>query len=214
MYFCICIAICSVVGSAVDRQYYKDIQPWRMDSLPVSVKEDNDHYGLILSGYMEEENNIDNKIKKAHGSLFKLMGPAFSAKCLVSPVVQLHLFRTYICPVARSGLSGMALRTDHINPLSPFHKKIIRGFLYLSDRAPVPSLNFLTGELPECIGMCFLYSTTSVVTLSQSSQSWIIFLRTFHKTATHGQDTLPTWPPCMTLKTHLNQSVEILQKNT
>ena len=125
-----------------------------MDNLPVSVKEDNDHLGLIVSGYMEEEKNIDNKIKKACGSLFKLMGPAFSAKCN-----------------ARSGLSGMALRTDHINPLSPFHKKIISGFLYLSDRAPVPSLNFLTGELPECIGMCFLYSTTSVVTLSQSSQS-------------------------------------------
>ena len=140
--------VISVVGSAADRQYYKDVQPWRMDNLPVSVKEDNDHLGLIVSGYLEEEKNVDNKVKKARGSLFKLLGPAFSSKCLLSPAVQLHLFRIYICPIARSGLSAMALRTNHINPLSAFHKKVIRGFLHLSDKAPVPALYFLTGELP------------------------------------------------------------------
>ena len=47
--------VISVVGSAADRQYYQDIQPWRMDNIPVSVKEDNDHLGLIVSGFMEEE---------------------------------------------------------------------------------------------------------------------------------------------------------------
>jgi hypothetical protein len=119
-----------------------------MDNLPVSVKEDNDHLGLIVSGYLEEEKNVDNKVKKARGSLFKLLGPAFSSKCLLSPAVQLHLFTIYICPIARSGLSAMALRTTHINPLSAFHKKVIRGFLHLSDKAPVPALYFLTGELP------------------------------------------------------------------
>ena len=73
-------------------QYYKDIQPWVMDNKPVSVKEDNDHLGLIVSGYKEEEKNIDLKIKKARGSLFKLLGLAFSSKCLLSPAVQIHLY--------------------------------------------------------------------------------------------------------------------------
>ena len=29
--------VISVVGSAKDRKYYKEIQPWKMDNLPVSV---------------------------------------------------------------------------------------------------------------------------------------------------------------------------------
>ena len=117
----------------------KDVQPWRMDNLP--VKEDNNNLGLIVSGYMEEENRVDKKVKKARGSLFKLLGPAFSSKCFLSPAVQLHLFRIYICPIARSGLSAMALSTTHIYPFSACHKKIIKGFLHFSDKAPVPSLH-------------------------------------------------------------------------
>ena len=45
-----------------------------MNDLPVSVNEDNDHLGLTVSGLREEEKNIDMKIKKARGSLFKLLG--------------------------------------------------------------------------------------------------------------------------------------------
>ena len=129
-------------------QYYEDIQPWVMDNKPVSVKEDNDHLGLIVSGYKEEEKNIDLKIKKARGSLFKLLGPAFSSKCLLSPAVQIHLYKIYICPISRSGLSGMTLRENHLEPLMSFQKKVFRGFLHLSDRSPIPSLYFLTGDLP------------------------------------------------------------------
>ena len=140
--------VISVVGSKADMQYYEDIQPWTMDNLLVSVKEDNDHLGLIVSGIREEEKNIDLKIKKARGSLFKLLGPAFSCKCLISPSLQIHLFRVFICPIARSGLAAMTLRTSHIQPLSAFQKKVIRGFLHLSDSSPIPSLFILSGELP------------------------------------------------------------------
>ena len=140
--------VISVVGSKQDMNYYKDVQPWTMDGQPVSIKEDNDHLGLVVSGQREEEKNIDLKIKKARGALFKLLGPAFSAKCLLSPLVQIHLFRIFVCPVARSGLSAMTLRDNHLYPLSSFHRKVIRGFLHLSDRSPIPALFFLTGELP------------------------------------------------------------------
>ena len=62
----------SVVGSKVDMDYYQDIQPWVMDNLPVSVKEDNDHLGLIVSGYKEEEKNIDLKMKKSKGCTLQI----------------------------------------------------------------------------------------------------------------------------------------------
>ena len=42
----------------------------------------------------------------------------------------------------------MTIRNNHIKPLIAFQRKIIRGFLKISDRAPIPSLYFLTGELP------------------------------------------------------------------
>ena len=69
-------------------------------------------------------------------------------KCLLSPAVQVHLFRIYVCPVARSGLSAMTLSDNHLDSLSMFHRKILRGFLHLSNRSPIPALFFLTGELP------------------------------------------------------------------
>ena len=119
-----------------------------MDSLPVSVKENNDHLGLIISGVREEEKNIDLKIKKARGSLFKLLGPAFSNKCLISPALQIHLYRVYVCPIARSGLAAITLRSKQLQALEIFHRKIIRGFLQLSSSFPIPALYFLSGELP------------------------------------------------------------------
>lgn len=140
--------VISIVGSKQDMDYYKDIQPWNMDTQQVSVKDDNEHLGLIVSGIKEEEKNVDLKVKKARGALFKLLGPAFSSKCLLSPALQIHLYRTYVCPIARSGLSAMTLRESHTAALSMFQKKAIRGFLHLSQRSPIPSLFFLTGELP------------------------------------------------------------------
>ena len=140
--------VISVVGSKADTEYYKDIKPWTMDGLPVSVSEDNEHLGLIVSNVSEEEKNVDVKLKKCRGALYKLLGPALSAKCQLNPSLKVHLFRTYIAPIGRSGLSAMTLRKEHLEPLNIFHRKVLRGILGLSDRAPVPALYFLTGELP------------------------------------------------------------------
>ena len=119
-----------------------------MKDLPVSVKENNEHLGLIVSGTSEETKNVDLKLRKARGALYSLLGPAFSSKCLLSPNVQLHFFRTFVCPIARSGLCAMTLRDSHLVELATFQRKCIRGFLHLSQRSPIPALFFLTGELP------------------------------------------------------------------
>ena len=70
-----------------------------MDGQPIEVVENNEHLGQIFSGFRQEEKNIELRIKKSHKSLFALLGPAFSFKCLLSPVVKLHLYRTFVCPV-------------------------------------------------------------------------------------------------------------------
>ena len=140
--------VISVVGSKSDAQFYSDVQPWRMNKQKVSVKENNDHLGLIVSNVAEEEKNIDLKIRKARGSLFKLLGPSFSSKCLLSPALKTHLFKTFVMPIARSGLSSMTLSSRHLDPLSLFQRKVLRGFLGLSDSAPIPAVHFLSGELP------------------------------------------------------------------
>ena len=38
----------TVVGSAVDMDYYKDTTPWRMDGATVKVVENNDHLGQLV----------------------------------------------------------------------------------------------------------------------------------------------------------------------
>ena len=54
--------VISVIGSKADAAYFDDIKPWVMDELPVSIREENDHLGLIISNNLEEEKNVDIKL--------------------------------------------------------------------------------------------------------------------------------------------------------
>ena len=136
-----------VTGSKLDMDFFKDTRPWHLDGERVTVVDDNEHLGLILSGLNEEQKNIDNNITQCRNSLFKLLGPALSYKCL-SSIVQLHLWKTYLLPVFRSGLSTLPIHPAPLKSLEVFQRKIFRGFLKLSDSSPVPSLFFLLGEVP------------------------------------------------------------------
>ena len=104
----------TIVGSLADMNYYRDVAPWRMDGQPVSVTEDNDHLGQVVSGVNQEQKNVDTRIEKGRKNLFGMLGAAFAYKCLLSPVVKIHLFRTYTCPILRSGLSSLSLRTTDL----------------------------------------------------------------------------------------------------
>ena len=137
-----------VSGSEIDRQFYRDTTPWTMGGDYIKVTEDNEHLGQIVSGIHQLEKNIDLRIKKSRGSLFKLLGPAFAYRCLLSPAVKLHLYRTYICPIVRSGLSSFTLRQTPLQPLMIFQRKTLRSILKLSKSSSIPALHFLTGELP------------------------------------------------------------------
>ena len=114
----------------------------------IKVVEDNEHLGQVVSGERQEAKNIDERIKKGRGHLFNMLGTAFAYKCLLSPLVKIHLFRTYTCPIVRSGLSSFALRAPQMAPLSVFHRKVLKSFLHLSQSAPTPAIHFLLGELP------------------------------------------------------------------
>ena len=129
-------------------QYYSDITPWRLNGQTVKVTLDNDHLGQIVSGVAQEQKNVDLRIDKGRKNLFGMLGAAFAFKCLLSPAVKIHLFRTYTCPILRSGLSSFSLRTTILQPLSIFHRKTLRGILNLSKSSNIPALHFLLGELP------------------------------------------------------------------
>ena len=77
-----------------------------------------------------------------------MLGPAFSFKCLLSPVVKIHLFRTYTSPIIQSGLSSFSLRKNVLEPLAVFHRKSLKGILNLSKFASTSAIHFLLGELP------------------------------------------------------------------
>jgi hypothetical protein len=87
-------------------------------------------------------------IVKCRGSLFALLGPAYAYKCLLSPLVQNHLWKAYNLPVLVSGLSTLPIRPANVTLLAIFQNKTLRGFLKLSNTSPVPALYFLLGELP------------------------------------------------------------------
>ena len=129
-------------------QYYMDTAPWTMDNGKVKVVEDNEHLGQIVSGYQQELKNIDERISKGRKNLFGLLGPAYSYKCLLSPVLKMHLFRTYTCPIIRSGLSSFSLIKNQLKTMAIFHRNILKAFLNLSKTAATPAIHFVLGELP------------------------------------------------------------------
>ena len=137
-----------VVGSDIDMQYFKDTTPWTMGGGFVKVVENNEHLGQVVSGSRQEAKNIDLRIQKGRNNLYSLLGPAFAYKCLLSPLVKIHIFRTFTCPIIRSGLSSFALRTSQIEPISLLHRKVLKSILHLSKSAPTPAIHFLLGELP------------------------------------------------------------------
>ena len=77
-----------------------------------------------------------------------MLGTAFSYKCYLSPVLKIHLFRTFTCPIIRSGLSSFALKTNQLYSLIIFHRKILKSFLSLSKTAATLAIHFILGELP------------------------------------------------------------------
>ena len=98
-----------------NRQYYGDIQPWRLDNNPIQVVEDNDHLGQIISGCDQVRKNVDNRILKARNSLYSLLGGGFLYKCKLSPSLKIQLYRTLTCPILSSGLSTFCLSLNDIS---------------------------------------------------------------------------------------------------
>ena len=138
----------TVSGSDADIQFYADTQPWTMGGQKVEVVENNEHLGQIVSGTRQEGKNVDARIVKARNAIFSLLGPGFSYKCQLSPILKLHLYRTFVCPVLRSGLSSFVLTKTLMEPLNVFQRKVLKGILKFSSQASTSTLYFLTGELP------------------------------------------------------------------
>ena len=128
--------------------FYKETTPWTLDGERVKVVDSNEHLGLVVAGAEEEQKNVDENIIKCRNSLFALLGAAFSYKCLLSPVLQIHLWRTCCLAVLLSGLPALPIRPTNLKSLEIFQHKILRGFLKLSKSSPIPALHFLLGELP------------------------------------------------------------------
>ena len=116
--------------------------------MKVKVCEDNEHLGQIVSGIRQEQKNVDLRINKGRNNIFGMLGPGFSFRCILSPKVKVHLFRTFTCPIIRSGISSFSLRTSDLQNITIFHRKILRGILNLSKCASIPAIHFLLGELP------------------------------------------------------------------
>ena len=68
----------TVVGSDADMRYYQDVTPWHMDGQTVSVTEDNDHLGQVVSGVCQEQKNVDTRIAKGRKNMFGMLGLAFA----------------------------------------------------------------------------------------------------------------------------------------
>ena len=128
-------------------KYYEDINIWSLYGEKLTVAEDNDHLGLIVSGINEEIKNVDKNIRSTRDALFGFLGNIFSYKCKLSQAVQYHTWNIFLKPVLRSGLSALPIRPPVAKTINTFHHKVLRAILKLSHHSPVAPLYFLLGEL-------------------------------------------------------------------
>ena len=119
-----------------------------MSSEVIDVVENNDHLGQIISGLNQEQKNVDHRISKARNALYALLGPCFSLKCNLNPSLKLHIFRTFICPVLRSGLSTFVISDSLMESINLFQRKTLKGMLHVSKTCPNPAVLFILNELP------------------------------------------------------------------
>ena len=138
----------TVTGSKLDMKYYQDIKMWSLYGDKLTVSEDNEHLGLVVSGINEEIKNVDKNITSARDSLFGFLGNIFSHKCKIAQTVQYHTWTVFIKPVLKSGLSALPIRPPVMKTIETFHHKILRAILKLSKFSPIIPLYFLLGELP------------------------------------------------------------------
>ena len=99
-----------VSGPDINIQNYKDTKPWKISGQDIEVVDNNEHLVQIVIGYKKEEKNIDLRIKKSRNTLFGLLGPAFSCRCLLGPLDKLHIYQTCVSPVLLSGLASLGIR--------------------------------------------------------------------------------------------------------
>ena len=138
----------TIVGSEVDRKYFQEVSPWKLNGQTVMVEDDNEHLGQVVSGLDQEKKNVDLRLSKGRGALFSLLGPAFQHKSFLGPKARHHIYRTYVTPIVLSGLSSIVLRKADLAPLTGFHRKTLRGILRFSKTSNIPAIHFLLGELP------------------------------------------------------------------
>ena len=63
----------TITGSKHDMQYYKDIPIWSLYGENITVADNNDHLGLVVSGLDEEQKNADKNILETRNSMFAFL---------------------------------------------------------------------------------------------------------------------------------------------
>ena len=64
-----------VTASKVDMAFYKDTKPWLLNGERIKVVNENEHLGLIVSGWSEEQKNVDQKINNCRNSCLPCQAP-------------------------------------------------------------------------------------------------------------------------------------------
>ena len=67
---------------------------WSMDGETVQIVDENEHLGRVVTGFKKDEGNVMENVSQGRKSLHILLGPAFSQKCYLNPVVQVHIMKS------------------------------------------------------------------------------------------------------------------------
>lgn len=121
---------------------------WSLKENILELSDSTTHLGIERTNRLENEKNIDNRIKLARRTKYSLMGSGLHGTNGIDPITGYNIYKTYVLPRLLYGLEALPMTTTQINTLEKFHRDTLRHIQSLPQRTAKIAIYLLIGALP------------------------------------------------------------------
>jgi hypothetical protein len=118
----------------------------KLGNQPVKITRDTVHLGILRN--QNNRVDIENRLGTARKTIYALLGPGLHARKGFSPVVALHIWKTFAVPRCLYGIEVQFTTNQDITKLELLQRKILKHLQGLPDRTSTVAVYSLIGAEP------------------------------------------------------------------
>jgi hypothetical protein len=116
----------------------------KLGNQPVKITRDTVHLGILRN--QNNRVDIENRLGTARQTIYALLGPGLHARKGFSPVVALHIWKTFAIPRCLYGIEVQFTTNQDITKLELLQRKILKHLQGLPDRTSVAVYSLIGAE--------------------------------------------------------------------